>query len=291
MQAAQASLKTGQELYATLYQAILPTIKQPSEAQAIIRRILAYYFQYDPVDTVLNKPLTMTQAQQQWLGATIQRIQQHEPIQYILGEAPFLGRDFQVSPAVLIPRPETEELVYHIIQENPQPRLAILDIGTGSGCIAITLQKVLIAARVDALDISQPALAVAQANAQRWQAAIHLIQADILQDTLPTQCWDIIVSNPPYVRLSEQKWMQQRVLAYEPRQALFVPDDAPLVFYKRIIALAPAHLKPGGKIYLEIHEAFGKSIAQLLAKAGLEAIRLQQDLQGKDRWVAAIAPS
>lgn len=256
----------------------------------MIQRMLAHYFQYDQTATVLGKPLTITQAQEQWLAATIQRIRQHEPIQYILGEAPFLGRDFKVSPAVLIPRPETEELVYHIIQESPQPGLAILDIGTGSGCIAITLQKALTAARIDALDISQKALDIAQANAQRWRADIGLIQADILHDRLPNQHWDIIVSNPPYVRLSEQQWMQQQVLAYEPSQALFVPDDDPLVFYRQIAALALVHLKPGGRVYLEINEAFGKAISHLLAQAGLEAIRLQQDLRGKDRWVTAVAP-
>lgn len=289
MDADQATLTTGKELYTAIYQAILPTIKHPREAQAIIQRILEHYFQYDQVSRVLDKPLTITQAKQQLLEETIQRIRKHEPIQYILGEAPFLGRDFKVSPAVLIPRPETEELVYHIIQENAQPGLAILDIGTGSGCIAITLQKALPAAQVEALDISQQALDIAQSNAQRWQTDIHLIQADILRDPLPTKHWDIIVGNPPYVRLSEQKWMQRRILDYEPRQALFVANDDPLVFYERIIALAPAHLRQRGKIYLEINEAFGRAIAHLLAEARFEAIRVRQDLQGKDRWVVAVA--
>ena len=289
MQVDKTFLTTGREISTMLYQAILPTIKQPREAWAIIQRIVAYYFQYDQTAMVLDQPLAITQAQEKSLAATIQRIRQHEPIQYVLGEAPFLGRDFKVSPAVLIPRPETEELVYHIIQESTQPGLAILDIGTGSGCIAITLQKALTAVRIDALDISRQALDIAQVNAQRWRADIHLIQADILHDPLPDQRWDIIVSNPPYVRLSEQKWMQQQVLAYEPSQALFVPDDDPLVFYKKIAALALVHLKPGGRVYLEINEAFGGAIAHLLAKAGLGAIRLQQDLRGKDRWITAVA--
>ncbi|MEM7055407.1 MAG: peptide chain release factor N(5)-glutamine methyltransferase [Bacteroidota bacterium] len=287
----QATLTAGKELYATLYQAILPTIKSPREAQAIIQRILEHGFQYDQVSMVLDQPLTMTQFKQQWLKKAIQRIKKHEPIQYILGEAPFLGRDFKVSPDVLIPRPETEELVHHIMQENAQPGLAILDIGTGSGCIAITLQKAWPAAQVEALDISQQALDIAQFNAQRWQAAIHCIQADILHEPLPTKHWDIIVSNPPYVRLSEQKWMQRRVLAYEPRQALFVTDAAPLIFYERIIALAATRLKQGGKIYLEINEAFGRAIAHLLAETRFEAVRVMQDLQGKDRWVVAVAPT
>lgn len=288
MQLTKAFLTTGREINAKLYHAIFPTIRQPQEAQAIIQRILMHYFEYDQTAMVLDKPLMITLTQQQRLIKTIQRIKQHEPIQYILGEAPFLGRNFQVNTDVLIPRPETEEMVHHIIQENPQPRLAILDIGTGSGCIAITLQKVLEATHVDALDISQRALNVANSNAQRWQSAINFIQADILHDSLPDKCWDIIVSNPPYVRLSEQKWMLRHVLCYEPKQALFVPDDDPLVFYKQIITLAAVHLRQQGKIYLEINEAFGKAIVQLLAEAGWQSIRIQKDLQGKNRWIAAI---
>jgi len=291
MKPSQTSLTTGKELYTSLYQGILPAIEDLREAQAISRWILEYAFQGDLATIVLDKPLAITQAQQQWLAGVIERIKQHEPIQYILEEASFLGREFQVSPAVLIPRPETEELVYEIIQGNAQPGLAILDIGTGSGCIAITLQKALPEAQVDALDISPQALNIARLNAQRWQSTIQLIEADILHDPLPNKRWDIIVSNPPYVRPSEQRWMHQRVLAYEPKQALFVPDDAPLVFYERIITLALLHLKQGGRIYFEINEAFGSAIAHLLAMAGFETIQIRQDLQGKDRWVVAVAPS
>ena len=275
----------GQEVYQRIYQAILPTIKDPRESQAIAQRILAHYFQYDTIARLLGKPLALTQAEEERLATIIQRLQRHEPIQYILGQAPFLGRDFKVSPAVLIPRPETEALVNYIIQDNKQAGLSILDIGTGSGCMAITLQKSLPAAKVHALDISAQALAIARYNAGQWKAAIHFIQADILHDSLPPQRWDIFVSNPPYVRQAEKQWMQRNVLDYEPSQALFVADDAPLVFYERIIALAPKNLRQGGKVYLEINEAFGKAVACLLGQGGFEAVAIKQDLQGKDRWV------
>ncbi|MEO1300989.1 MAG: peptide chain release factor N(5)-glutamine methyltransferase [Bacteroidota bacterium] len=283
----QAGPTTGNELANTLYRAILPTVQQHDEAEAIIRRILQDVFHHDTTNRLLGHTLYITPAQQQWLVDAIQRLQQHEPIQYILGQAPFLGRDFTVSPAVLIPRPETEAWVDHIIQHHPQTGLAILDIGTGSGCIAITLQKALDTARVDALDISWPVLNIALGNARRWGARIQGIQADIFQ-YVPTQTWDIIVSNPPYVRLSEKDSMAQTVWAYEPGQALFVPDEDPLIFYKHIIALARSHLNPKGSIYLEINEAFGQPVQALLGEAGLQDVHLYQDLQGKDRWVSGV---
>ncbi|MEN0016305.1 MAG: peptide chain release factor N(5)-glutamine methyltransferase [Bacteroidota bacterium] len=280
-------LTTGSELANTLYRAILPTVQQRDEVEAITRRILQDVFHYDTTDRLLGRTLYITPAQQRWLAGAIQRLQQHEPIQYILRQAPFLGRDFTVSPAVLIPRPETEAWVDHIIQHHTQPGLSILDIGTGSGCIAITLQKALDTARVDALDISWPVLNIALGNARRWGARIQGIQADIFQ-YVPTQTWDIIVSNPPYVRLSEKDSMAQTVWAYEPGQALFVPDEDPLIFYKRIIALARSHLNPQGSIYLEINEAFGQPVRALLGEAGLQDVHLYQDLQGKDRWVSGV---
>ena len=282
--------RTSQELYTSIYQAILPAIQDSRECQAITQRLLAYAFNCDQAAIIGNKTLTLTPDTIQQLEASIKRIKQHEPIQYIVGEAPFMGRDFQVTPAVLIPRPETEELVMAILQENKRPGLSVLDIGTGSGCIAITLKKAWPTAQVHALDISQPALAIAAANANRWKAAINWLQVDILQDVLPKKRWDILVSNPPYVRFQEKKWMHQRVLDHEPSQALFVPDHNPRLFYTRIIMLATKHLKPAGKIYLEINEAFGNKIAQQLQVAGFEGIGIQQDMQGKDRWISASLP-
>jgi release factor glutamine methyltransferase len=148
----------------------------------------------------------------------------------------------------------------------------------------------LLRATVDALDIDQDALSIAKANAKQLGETVQFMQADILKDPLPAQHWDIIVSNPPYVRMAEQRQMQRRVLDYEPAKALFVPDKQPLVFYEKIIELAPQHFKPGGKIYLEINEAFGKEVAYLLVNAGFQQVRIMQDLHGKNRWVAGIFP-
>lgn len=277
---------SSKSLYWEIYQAILPSVQQEQECQAITQRLLSHYFQLDPVRIALEKPITPSPAQRQLLSVAIERLKNQEPIQHVLGEAHFLGRDFQVSPAVLIPRPETEALVQYIIDENPQVGPHVLDIGTGSGCIAITLQQALSQATVHALEIDPEALKIAQINAKRLGATVHFIQADILHEPLPAQHWDIIVSNPPYVRISEQKQMQRRVLAYEPARALFVPDEQPLIFYEKIVALAPQYLAPAGKLYLEINEAFGAAVASLLIHTGFEAVCIRKDLHGKDRWVA-----
>ncbi|ACE05477.1 modification methylase, HemK family [Candidatus Amoebophilus asiaticus 5a2] len=282
-------IKSSRVLYNNLYQRILPAVESPGECRAIVLRLVEYYFQIDALAITLDKPLVHTFSTD-ILAEIVQRIHQHEPIQYILGEAPFMNRNFFVNPSVLIPRPETEELVQLIIKENSKPGLHILDIGTGSGCIAITLAKDLSDAQVDGLDISEPALKVARSNAQRLQANVNWIQANILQDPLPGRKWDIIVSNPPYVCLSEKEQMQQRVLAYEPAQAIFVSDEAPLIFYEQIIQLASTYLQPTGKLYLEINERFGLALASKLADKQFNNIYIEQDLQGKDRWVKATAP-
>ncbi|XWN35190.1 MAG: peptide chain release factor N(5)-glutamine methyltransferase [Roseivirga sp.] len=277
---------SSQALYRQVYETLLPTFQDARECQAITKRLLAHYFQCDAMALVMGAIVAIPLPKSQLLAAALQRLKQHEPIQYVLGEAPFLGRNFQVSPAVLIPRPETEEMVQCILQENSQVGLQVLDIGTGSGCIAITLQQELQQATVHALDIDPEALNVAQANAQKLGASLRWLQADILQDALPDRQWDIIVSNPPYVRRAEQSRMQRCVLDYEPERALFVPDEQPLLFYERIAALAPQHLVPGGRLYLEINEAFGTAIAHLLTEAGFQAVRTWQDLHGRGRWVS-----
>lgn len=273
-------------LYRQIYQSLLPAIQEEQECLAITQRLLAHYCRLDPVRIVLDEPITLSPAQRQFLSDAIARLKRQEPIQYVLGKAPFLGRDFRVSPAVLIPRPETEALVQYIVDKNPQAGARVLDIGTGSGCIAITLQQELSQATVHALDVDPAALHIAQTNAQRLGAIVHFIQADILYEPLPAQRWDIIVSNPPYVRMAERKQMRPRVLAYEPAKALFVPDEQPLIFYEKIVDLAPQYLAPAGKLYLEINEALGAAVANLLIHAGFEAVCIKQDLHGKDRWVA-----
>ena len=273
-------------LYRQVYQALYQTIQEERECESITQRLLSHYFQLDPVDKVLDTPIQLTTEQNQFLNHAIKRLNNHEPVQYVLGEAPFLGRNFQVNPAVLIPRPETEAMVQDIINDNPPKGAHILDLCTGSGCIAITLQLAIAQSQVWGLDIDPAALQTAQANAQQLGAKAQWIQTDLLHDPLPDQHWHIIVSNPPYVRPSEQTQMHKRVLSHEPAQALFVPEDQPLVFHERIVALAHQHLLPGGQLYLEINEALGTEVADLLLQAGFEDVRINRDLHGKDRWVA-----
>ena len=280
---------SSKKLSQSMYKALLPTIQHPRECQTIVQRILDHYLQLDTTQLLLDVPVTISATQQQLLYDVLQRLKDEEPLQYILGIAPFLGRDFQVNPSVLIPRPETELMVQHILNENPQKGLQVLDLCTGSGCIAITLQQELAEATVCALDIDAAALRTAQANAQNLGATVQFLQADLLHDPLPCQRWDLIVSNPPYVRLAERAQMQRRVLDYEPAHALFVPDEQPLLFYEQIVALAPEHLTPDGKLYLEINEALGTEVAHLLTKAGLAAVRILPDLHGKYRWVQGYA--
>jgi release factor glutamine methyltransferase len=250
------------------------------------QQLLEHYCELDAVSIIVDEIFTFSPARRQLVSAAIERLKRQEPIQYVLGEVLFLGRNFRVSPAVLIPRPETEALVQYIIDQNPPTGARVLDIGTGSGCIAITLQQELSQATVYALDVDPEVLHVAKTNAQRLGATVHFMQADILHEPLPAQHWDLIVSNPPYVCIAEKKKMQYRVLAYEPAKALFVPDEQPLVFYEKIIALAPRHLAPAGKLYLEINETFGAAVTNLLVRAGFEAVCIRQDLHGKDRWIA-----
>ena len=272
-------------LYRQVYQNLLPVMQKEEECQAVTQRLLNYYFQLDPIHILLDEPVVYAQKCEQALSAAIERLNSHEPVQYVLGEAYFLGRTFWVNPAVLIPRPETEALVQYILDTTPQEDIHILDIGTGSGCIAITLQKERVRATVYALDVDPDALYVAHNNAIKLGASIHFIQADILRDPLPNRCWDIIVSNPPYVCMSEKTCMQRRVWEYEPAKALFVPDTSPLLFHKKIIALATRHLTLTGKLYLEINEAFGETVACIYEQAGFDEVHLKQDIHNKDRWV------
>ncbi len=218
------------------------------------------------------------------------RLKNHEPIQYIIGETEFFWLLFKVNKYTLIPRPETEELVEYIISEqklithNSQP-ITILDIGTGSGCIAISLAKNLSNAEVSALDISKGALKIAKKNAELNKVVIEFLQADILKtETLPKQ-YDLIVSNPPYVRELEKKQMQQNVLKYEPDSALYVKDEDPLLFYRAISQLAKKHLKSNGKLFFEINEYLADELTALLKNEGFQNIEVKKDIFGKDRMI------
>lgn len=220
----------------------------------------------------------------------LRRLSRHEPVQYITGKTEFFGLEFRVSKDVLIPRPETEELVQWIIedlQKKEKNDLKILDIGTGSGCIAISLARNLPQAKVSAIDISEEALKIARKNAESNEVQVQLIRKDILQTADLGEKYDVIVSNPPYVRELEKKAMQKNVLNYEPATALYVKDRDPLIFYEKITALAAHHLEPAGAVYFEINQYLGKETEILMRKKDFRT-SLKKDIFGADRILKGV---
>lgn len=272
--------------YEKVYQLLLPTIKDAQESKAVTQRLLAHYLGYNLTDHLLGKVLRADGTTLAALNNALQRLKKHEPIQYILGCAPFLSYNLHVNPHVLIPRPETEEMVSTILHENELQGTHVLDIGTGSGCIAIALKKGCKSAHVEGLDVSAKALDVAKKNAEVLGAKIDWYQIDFLREALPAKKWDFLVSNPPYIPLVEKPSMPLQVVDYEPSLALFVPDDDPLLFYQRLAGVAKVHLRRKGKLYAECHEDMGESVKALFLQHGFEKVRIYHDLQGKERWLS-----
>lgn len=266
----------------------LPAPEVPAHTYWIMEAL----FGVSRMSVITDKPLKISSSEKAGLEEVIMRLRSQEPIQYILGEAAFFGRMLQVNPAVLIPRPETEELVQLIISRHGKERaLKVLDVGTGSGCIAVSLALELTEAKVTGLDISEEALQVARSNAGSLNAAgMNFMRADILKDIPDLPLQDIIVSNPPYIRALEASKMAANVLDWEPHLALFIEDHDPLLFYRRISAMATSALAQGGNLYFEINEAFGGEVVKLLEEQGFFSVILHKDMQGKDRMVSAIRP-
>jgi release factor glutamine methyltransferase len=268
----------------------LRSVYPEGEAIAISRLVLEKLTVMPKGGNIFNDELVLNNIQVDTLYHYIKRLQKNEPVQYVLGQAWFYDFLFLVTNKVLIPRVETEELVHWIISEWKDYSLpfSILDIGTGSGCIPITLKKKLPQAAVHACDISAEALDVASNNAKNLNAELHIIQTDFLNQEnykqFPT--FDVIVSNPPYVPEKDKATMQPNVLNYEPAVALFVPDNDSLIFYKAIAQFGKSHLLAGGAIYLEIHENLGSNMCDLFNKMGYKTI-IKKDMQGKDRMVKA----
>lgn len=235
-----------------------------------------------------NKLLSVEQSEM--LDSISRRLLRHEPLQYILNEAWFCGMKFYVDDSVLIPRPETEELVEWIVSncKFPIDSLNILDVGSGSGCIAIALKRRLGKAEIWACDVSEKALNVAKRNAKNLGASINFSQLDFLDENVHSQLpsFDIIISNPPYIPLSEKRSMHKNVTDFEPALALFVPDDDALVFYRAIAHFSQDHLHPGGAIYVEIHESQEESVKRIFEQSAYE-VELKKDLNGKFRMVKA----
>ncbi|MDP2059181.1 MAG: peptide chain release factor N(5)-glutamine methyltransferase [Flavobacteriaceae bacterium] len=218
----------------------------------------------------------------------LKRLENQEPIQYILNRTHFCDLPFLLNANVLIPRPETEELVYWMVSHceiNLQKKLKILDIGTGSGCIAVSLAKLLPKTEVSAMDLSREAIQTARENAALNQVQIDFMEADILKTSTLGDSFDIIVSNPPYVLNAEKSKMRDNVLKFEPHKALFVPDTNPLIFYEKITKLAIHSLRQNGLLFFEINEAYGNEVRDILAENGFIAIELKADLFGKNRMI------
>lgn len=257
------------------------------EAAALSRVVCCDLLGVEPVDYYLGKDMVLSPEKEQELEDILSRLARFEPLQYIEGRVRFLGREFQVAPGVLIPRPETEELVELVLKEIPADA-RVLDVGTGSGCIAVSLSMELPQASVTAWDVSPEALDVAHANARKLHAEVRFVECDVLA-CLPDvdERYDAIVSNPPYVTESEKRGMEPNVLQWEPSLALFVSDDDPLRFYRRIAALGRGMLNDGGRLYFEINRAMGREMTEMLRSMGYSCIRVLKDMSQNDRFVIA----
>jgi len=267
----------------------LSLIYAPSETESLISLILEHVTGYNRLQLHLNQAEQLPEPKIMQIMQFVNRLLNHEPIQYIIGETEFCGLKFTVSPGALIPRAETEELVDWIIRDEGETAWSLLDIGTGSGCIPIAIEKNTRLEIVEGWDISEEALELARQNAARNDSKVKFSIQNIFHPSgIPeTARWDVIVSNPPYVLLEESALMEKNVVDYEPHVALFVPDNDPLIFYRAISQFAIVHLQLHGNLYFEINESQGGQVASLLSELGFTDIQLRKDLQGKERMIRA----
>lgn len=277
---------TAHEIYAFITER-LSAVYPPAEARSIAGRVLEDKYGITPAERMLRPGLS-PEAPPGEVEDLVRRLEAHCPVQYLLGKTCFYGRGFRVDERVLIPRPETEELVDWVVKTVGGGRPRILDVGTGSGCIAVSLAASLPGSEVWACDVSEGALEVASLNAREAGAAVNFFRCDVLRSDALPGFFDLIVSNPPYVRTSEKAGMRDNVLKYEPGTALFVDDADPLVFYRAIARLAARRLRAEGRLFFEINEAFGTETADLLFREGFSGVELRRDLFGKPRMIAAI---
>lgn len=280
-----------QDTYSRLWHSLLP-IYDDGEAKAVVRLLLDQGFGLTMADIVCGRTDELPNPDKERLAVMMTRLQEGEPVQYVLGQADFCGRVFHVEKGVLIPRPETEELCRMVVSEYNKPYCAlqppvplqVLDVGTGSGCIAVTLALDLHNAEITAWDVSPDALLVARGNAKALGATVNLQLQDALGAPEDDAKWDIIVSNPPYITSHERKGMNRNVLGNEPELALFVPNDDPLIFYRAIAAYAGQALKEGGKLFFEINSLYAMELQEMLTKGGFKEIKLTEDAFGKVRF-------
>lgn len=291
------ALEIGDNRIFTLYKhysGALEKLYDEREARALARQVFEEILHIPPARLLAEPERLLTESEILEVHFAFKELLKGKPIQYVTGKAFFRGLELKIQPGVLIPRPETEELVEWILNDlliNQGSR--ILDIGTGSGCIALSLAHELENAVVYALDISDVALSIAKANATKHKADITFFKADILDpqtwSDLPRDL-DVVVSNPPYVRQSDKAQMHINVTAYEPEEALYVSDSDPLRFYQAIAKAAHFCLKPNGRLYFEINETLGHEVVQLLTASGFNDVELRKDLRGKDRFVRGFLP-
>ncbi|PKP15856.1 MAG: peptide chain release factor N(5)-glutamine methyltransferase [Bacteroidetes bacterium HGW-Bacteroidetes-23] len=260
------------------------------EIDSFFYLVLEKYHQLKRVDLALQPNLKVSSAELEQWNLVLEQLKTQKPIQYILGETFFCDLVFKVSEHTLIPRPETEELVYWILEEIKKQNKfnsTIVDIGTGSGCIPISLKKNLPESTVFGIDVSAEALKVANENAKTNEVDVHFMQKNILETSDLQNQFDVIVSNPPYVRNLEKVEINTNVLAFEPHLALFVSDEDPLIFYRKIAELAQKNLKPNGLLFFEINQYLGKETVELLQNLGFKSIELRKDIYGNDRMIKA----
>jgi len=261
---------------------------EAGEAAALTRIVCTEVMGQSQIDYFLGKDIELSVKEEEKISSILERLSHFEPIQHIQGFSLFCGRRFIVTPNVLIPRPETEELA-QLVVSTTMPGCSLLDIGTGSGCLAVTLALDIPNAKVYAWDISPEALEIAQRNAEVLQAKVSFFQCDVLQyKPLASDRFDVIVSNPPYVLERERDAMEPNVLRWEPHLALFVPDNDPLLFYRRIGTLGREMLHPNGRLFFEINYSQGSSVKDLLMEQGYAEVEVKQDFYGNDRFVIAI---
>lgn len=257
------------------------------EVDGFVKIIFRELLNYESVDILLRKDNILPEFIPDKITKVVKDLQKHRPIQYIFGTAYFHGHNFYVDGSTLIPRPETEELVDMIIDENQGADLSVLDCGTGSGCIAISLAIGLRFADVEAVDISEEALKVAARNSSSLKAKVRFRKEDILNMPSVIEKYDIIVSNPPYIGESERVSMDLNVIDYEPEAALFVPEEDPLIFYRKIAEFGVTALKPGGRIYYEINSRFPDEMKSMMNRLGYRDISVIRDMQGLYRFLIA----
>lgn len=277
-----------------LHQNFVQRITVPEDANEISSigyLVFEHLFGLSKTEVLAHREISLSPEDASRLNEIITRINSHEPIQYILASADFFGRSFFVNKDVLIPRPETEELVIQAVQcfmAHKMKAPTILDIGTGSGCISITLSLEMPGATVHATDVSDDALAVARRNAKALNAPVNFFHHDILKQDLVLKDFDMIISNPPYIGKYESLLMKKNVVDHEPHLALFVSDDDVLVFYRVIAQQAMKALKPGGMLLMEINERLGGEVSAVFSTLGLQSVALVKDVSGKDRIIKAV---